>query len=58
MSTVPRTAEITWTSSAEGKATVSSTGIVTGIEAGSATITAKITVDETDYTDTCAVTVE
>lgn len=58
VSAVPRTAEITWTSSAEGKATVSATGIVTGIEAGSATITAKITVDETDYTDTCSITVE
>lgn len=56
-SPVPADAVITWTSSAEGKATVSSSGLVTGVEAGSATITAKITVDETDYTDTCTVTV-
>ena len=57
-SAVPRTAAITWTSSAPGKATVNESGIVTGVEAGSATITATITVDETDYTDTCAITIE
>lgn len=31
---------VTWTSSAEGKATVSATGLVTGVAAGEATITA------------------
>lgn len=54
--TVPADAEVTWTSSDATVATVSS-GTVTGVAAGSATITATITVDEVDYTDTCAVTV-
>lgn len=56
-SVVPADADITWTSSATGKATVTNNGIVSGVEAGSATITAKITVNNTDYTDTCTVTV-
>lgn len=56
-SVVPRTAEITWSSSADTYATVDSAGIVTAVATGSATITATITVDGTDYTDTCTVTV-
>lgn len=56
-SVVPRTAEITWSSSAETYATVDSAGVVTAVATGSATITATITVDGTDYTDTCTVTV-
>lgn len=56
--TAPEGAEVTWSSSATNKATVDSNGIVTGVEAGSATITATITVDTTNYTDTCSVTVE
>lgn len=53
---VPSGAAVTWSSSAEGKATVAN-GVVTGVEAGSATITASITVDGTAHTDTCSVTV-
>lgn len=54
--TVPAGETVTWTSSDDTVATVSS-GTVTGVAAGTATITATITVDETDYTATCAVTV-
>lgn len=46
---------VKWTSSDSTKATVSSAGIVTGVAAGSATITA--TYEATGNTDTCAVTV-
>lgn len=55
--TVPAGAEITWTSSAEGKATVDQNGVVTGVEAGTANITASITVNDETYVDTCVVTV-
>lgn len=55
--TVPAGAEVTWTSSAEGKATVDEYGVVSGVEAGSANITASIEVDNVTYSDTCAVTV-
>lgn len=55
--TIPADAEVTWASSAEAKATVSDSGLVTGVAAGSANITATITVDGETYTDTCAVTV-
>ena len=55
---VPSNASVTWSSSDTTKATVASNGVVTGVAAGSATITATITVDGPDYTDTCAVTVE
>ena len=54
--TVPDDAEVTWSSSDELVATVED-GVVTGVAAGDATITASITVDEQDYTATCAVTV-
>ena len=47
------TGEITWSSSDDTYATVSATGEVTGVAAGSATITATCGT----YTDTCAVTV-
>ena len=53
---VPSTATVTWTSSATGKATVSS-GLVTGVAAGSSTITASITEGGKTYTATCVVTV-
>lgn len=53
---VPSTASVTWASSDTSKATVSN-GTVTGVAAGKATITAKITVDGVDYTDACEVTV-
>ena len=55
--TTPAGKTVTWTSSDSTKAQVSNAGVVTGKAAGSCTITAKITVDGTDYTDTCAVTV-
>lgn len=54
--TVPYGAAITWTSSDNAVAAVSD-GVVIPLSAGSATITATITVGSTDYTDTCAVTV-
>lgn len=55
--TYPTTAQVTWSSSNESYATVSTSGVVTGVAEGSATITATITVGEQTYTDTCAVTV-
>ena len=55
--TAPMGEAVTWSSSASTYATVDSNGVVTGKAAGSATITATITVNGTDYTDTCAVTV-
>lgn len=54
--TIPSGETITWTSSDTDTATVSN-GIVTAKAAGSATITAKITVNTVDYTDTCSVVV-
>lgn len=55
---VPANATVTWTSNATSYATVDEdTGVVTAVDAGSATITATITIGTTDYTDTCAVTV-
>lgn len=46
---------VSWSSNAEGKATVSSAGLVTGVAAGSATITCTTT--NGSYTANCAVTV-
>lgn len=54
--TYPAGETVTWTTSNSSVATVSS-GVVTGVAAGSATITASITVGGNTYTDTCAVTV-
>lgn len=56
--TVPAGASITWSSSAEGKATVDEYGVVEGVEAGTASITASIEIDDVTYSDTCVVTVE
>lgn len=53
---VPAGTAITWTSSDEKVATVSN-GTVTGVSAGTAVITASITVDGHTDTDTCTVTV-
>ena len=47
---------LTWTSSNTSVATISSSGRVTGVKAGSAYITA--TIDGYDYSDDCYVTVE
>lgn len=55
--TVPAGETVTWTSSDDNVATVTSGGVVAPVAAGTATITATITVDTHDYTDTCAVTV-
>lgn len=54
--TVPADAVVTWTSSDNEVASVED-GVVTAVAEGEATITASITVDGTDYTDTCTVTV-
>ena len=54
--TYPVGETVTWTTSNSNVATVSS-GVVTGVAEGSATITASITVGGNTYTDTCAVTV-
>ena len=56
--TIPAGETITWTSSASGKAAVTSGGVVSGESAGNAIITATITVDGVSYTDTCTVVVE
>ncbi|MNW17250.1 Bacterial Ig-like domain (group 2) [compost metagenome] len=47
---------VTWSTSDATKATVSETGLVTGVAVGSATITATSVADPTKI-DTCAVTV-
>lgn len=56
-STSPVGETVTWASSDEDNATVTSGGVVTGVSAGTATITASITVDGNTYTDSCVVTV-
>ena len=48
---------VVWASDAPAVATVSDAGLVTAVAAGTANITANITVNEVDYTATCAVTV-
>lgn len=55
--TYPANAEVTWSSSDDTKATVTSAGVVSCIAAGDVTITATITVDDDTYTDTCAITI-
>ena len=52
----PSDAEVTWSSSASGKADVSD-GVVTGVDEGSAIITAAITENGVTYTDVCTVIV-
>jgi hypothetical protein len=54
--TTPNDFVVDWESSDETVATVAD-GVVTPLAEGSATITAKITVDGIDYTATCAVSV-
>lgn len=56
-STTPSGQSITWSSSNSSVATVSSSGQVTAVGSGTATITARITVNGTSYTDICEVTV-
>lgn len=55
--THPADAQVTWTSSQPSYATVEG-GVVTGVAAGEAVITASITVDGTTYTDKATITVE
>lgn len=54
--TVPAGETVTWSSSNDEVATVDD-GVVTGVAAGEAIITASITVDSQTYSATCAVTV-
>lgn len=54
--TEPDGATVEWASSNESVATVSE-GTVTAVSAGTASITATISVDGTEYSASCAVTV-
>lgn len=56
-SVLPEGSEVTWNSSNNSKATVSNKGLVTPVAAGSAVITASITVGGTTYKDVCNVTI-
>lgn len=56
--TIPASQSVTYSSSASAKADVTSGGLVSGESAGDAIITATITVDGVNYTDTCTVVVE
>ena len=55
--TSPTNSSVTWRSSDSGVASVSSSGAVTAVGAGSATITASMTYGNTTYSDECRVTV-
>lgn len=55
--TIPASASVTWSSSSDTYATVTSGGVVSGESAGQAIITASITVEGVTYTDTCTVVV-
>lgn len=56
--TLPAGETVTWSTSSSSIADVTSGGVVSGEGVGSAIITATITVDGVDYTDTCTVIVE
>lgn len=56
--TIPAGETVTWSTSNSSIADVTSGGAVSGEGAGSAIITATITVDGVNYTDTCTVVVE
>lgn len=56
--TIPNNSTVTWSTTDTAYISVdSSTGEVTGVAEGSGTVTATITVDGTNYTDTCTVAV-
>ena len=55
--TIPASETVTFTSSNDSVASVTAGGVVEGVSAGSAIITATITVDGVDYTDTCTIIV-
>lgn len=55
--TVPTGETVSFVSSNDSVATVTSAGIVEGVSAGNAIITATITIDGVDYTDTCTIIV-
>lgn len=55
--TTPSGETVTWKSSNTAVATVSSGGVVTGVDPGTAIITASITVGGQTYTDQCVVTI-
>ena len=55
--TVPASQTVTWSTSNGDTATVAN-GVVSGVAAGNAIITAAITVDGVTYTDTCTVVVK
>ena len=54
----PAGATVTWASDTTAVATVTSGGVVTGVAAGTANISASITAGGKTYSDTCAVTVK
>lgn len=56
--TVPDGVALAWTSSNEAIATVDDAGLVSGVAAGDAIITASFEYEGKTYSDTCAVTVE
>lgn len=56
-STIPTGKTVTFSSSNTSVVTVTSAGVVEGVAEGNAIITATITVDGVDYTDTCTVVV-
>lgn len=55
--TIPTGETVTWSSS-DGTVASVADGVVTGVAEGTAIITATITVDSVDYSDTCTVVVE
>ena len=55
--TVPAGETVTWTSSDDTTATVTSGGVVEGLLEGDVIITAEISVDGVEYSDTCTVVV-
>lgn len=52
------TSNVSWSSNKTTVATVNSSGVVSGVSKGTATITASITVNSVQYTATCLVTVK